>query len=189
MKLLIKTAFLLGVMFLTSSTCFAQFTADMLNTENGVTKTSKLSVLDPYYRMDMEENGENIFVIVDQETKVTRVFRPAEKMYMEMGSSGIMSQMNDVFQSINNLKETSEPTLAGTETINGYECEKYNVIRDGKTILTYWQSPSIKFPLKVINQMGDETTMELKNIKEGDVDKSLFQIPDGYQKMQMPGMK
>lgn len=186
MKLFITT---FSLTVLLSFACFAQFTADMVTTESGVTKTNKFYSENPFYRMDIEEQGQEGYVIVNRNEGVTKVVMPAEQMFMEISSTGMMSQMNDVFQSIDNLKETSDPTLIGTETINGYECEKYNVIRDGNTIMTFWQSTALGYPLKVINQLGNGMTMELKNIVEGDVDDSMFQIPDGYTKMEMPGMK
>ena len=53
----------------------------------------------------------------------------------------------------------------------------------------YWQSPYIEYPLKVISGANNDMVMELKNIVEGDVDDAMFQIPDGYTKMDMPGMQ
>ncbi len=63
---------------------YAQFTADMIQTEDGETSTIKLYVEDPFYCFEQEEEGEHIFVIVNQEEKVTRVLRPSIKMYIEM---------------------------------------------------------------------------------------------------------
>lgn len=172
--------------FLMCGSTLAQFTADMLQTEEGVTKTSKLYFEEPFYRMDVEEDGEKMFVVVDQKNKVTRVIRPSEKMYIEMGSQSMMSMANDVFQSIDNMKETYDAALVGTETINGFECAKYIISFEGKEMVTYWQSSELGYPIKVINTMANGMTMELNNIQEGDVDDSLFKIPEGYTKMEMP---
>ena len=96
----IKNALVLGLFFLISSTALAQFTADMVTTEGDVSKTSKFYVENPFYRMDMEEGGQKMFVVVNNETKTTRVFMPSEKMYMEMKSDDMKSLSNDVFQSL-----------------------------------------------------------------------------------------
>ena len=109
---------------------------------------------------------------------------PSNKMYMEMGSRDMMSMANDVFQSIEQQKETYETKLLGDEIISGYECEKYQLIFDGDVITTYWQSSQLEFPLKVISGPNSEMVMELTNINEGDIDDSMFQIPDGYTKVE-----
>lgn len=181
--------FILNVIFglLMYSSALAQFTADMIQTQNGQTSTNKLYVEDPFYCFEQIENGEKIFVIIDKNLKVTSVVRPSEKMFIEMKSQSMMSRSNDVFQSIENLKATTNPDLIGKETINGYECEKYSVMRDGQEIMTYWQSTELGFPIKVINTLAGDMTMELKNIHMGDVDDSIFKIPSDYKKMEMPG--
>ena len=187
----IKNALVLGLLFLISSTALAQFTADMVTTEGDVSKTSKFYVENPFYRMDMEEGGQKMFVVVNNETKTTRVFMPSEKMYMEMKSDDMKSLSNDVFQSLEAQKQKYETKLVGEETVNGYECEKYQVIIDGSPVSTYWQSSEIEYPIKVISGEKQNMIMELKNIEKGDVDDAMFKVPAGFTKMEMPmpGMK
>ena len=186
MKLFITT---FSLTLLLSFACFAQFTADMVTTESGVTKTNKFYSENPFYRMDIEEEGQEGYVIVDRNEGVTKVVMPAEQMYMVMSSSGMQSMSNDVFQSIEKQKEQYETNLVGSETINGYDCEIYEVVIDGNVVSKYWQFPDIEYPIKVISGANNDMVMELKNIVEGDVDDSIFRIPDGYTKMDMPGMQ
>ena len=179
----------LGMLTLISSSAFAQFTADMVTTEGEVSRTGKFYVENPYYRMDMEENGQQMFVVVNNETKTTRVFMPSEKMYMEMKSDDMKSLSNDVFQSLEAQKQQYETKLVGEETVNGYECEKYQVMIDGSPVSTYWQSSEIEYPIKVVSGDKQNMVMELKNIEKGDVDDAIFNVPAGFTKMEMPGMK
>ena len=187
----IKNALVLGLFFLISSTALAQFTADMVTTEGDVSKTSKFYLENPFYRMDMEEGGQKMFVVVNNETKTTRVFMPSEKMYMEMKSDDMKSLSNDVFQSLEVQKEKYETKLVGKETVNGYDCEKYQVMIDGSPVSTYWQSSEIEYPIKVVSGQNQNMVMELKNIEKGDVDDAMFKVPAGFTKMEMPmpGMK
>ena len=186
MKLTIR---ILSLTIIFSFTCFAQFTADMVVTEGEAVRTNKFYSQNQYYRMDIEEEGQEGYVIVDRNEGVTKVVMPAEQMYMEMSSTGMQSMSNDVFQSIEKQKEQYETNLVGTETINGYECEKYEVLIDGSVVSTYWQSEDIEYPIKVISGANNDMVMELTKIEPGDVDDSMFQIPEGYTKMDMPGMK
>jgi hypothetical protein len=161
----------------------------MVVTEGETTRTNKFYSENQFYRMDIEEEGQEGYVIVDRNEGITRVVMPAEKMYMEMSSTGMQSMSNDVFQSIEKQKEQYETNLAGSETLSGYDCEKYEVLIDGNVVSTFWQSADIEYPIKVISGANNDMVMELTNIEEGDVDDSLFQIPDGYTKMDMSGMK
>lgn len=168
---------------------YAQFTADLIQTENGISKTGKIYFEDPFYRMDLQEQGENFYVLVDQKNKLTKVVRPKEKMYIEMSSTGMSSIQNDVFQSVEKQKQMYETKLVGTEDINGYECKKYDVLIDGKPATTFWQSTKLDFPLKVVTGKNNNMIMELKNIKPGDVDNSYFIVPDDFKKVEMPVKK
>ncbi|MEJ2104186.1 MAG: DUF4412 domain-containing protein [Ignavibacteriaceae bacterium] len=176
------------LLMLFSSTSFAQFTADMVTTEGDVSRTSKLSYESPYYRMDMEEGGQQMFVVVNTKEKLTRVFMPSQKMYMEMKSDDMKSMQNDVFQSLEAQKQKYETKSLGKETVNGYECEKFQVIADGSPVTTYWQSSEIEYPIKVVSGENQNMVMELKNIVKGDVDDALFKVPAGFTKMDMPNM-
>lgn len=176
------------VIFISGLT-LAQFTADMIQTSDGETTISKLYVEEPFYCIEQEEDGNAVRVIVNKNEQITRVVRPSDKMYLEMGSMGMLSKVNDVFMSVEDLQSSTDAKLLGKEEVNGYSCDKYVVNRDGKDVMTFWISSELGFPIKVENTMGNKTTMELKNIKEGDVEDSIFQIPAGFTKMQMPGMK
>jgi hypothetical protein len=187
----VKNRAVLVIIILLSSSSLAQFTADMVTTEDDVFRTSKLFVENPFYRMDMEENGQKMFIVVNNETKTTKVFMPSEKMYMEMKSDDMKSLSNDVFQSLEAQKQKYETKPLGKEIVNGYECEKFQVMIDGSPVSTYWQSPDIEYPIKVISGEKQNMVMELKNIEKGDVDDALFKVPAGFTKMEMPmpGMK
>ena len=65
------------------------------------------------------------------------------------------------------------------------------MVANGSPITTYWQSPEIEYPIKVVSGEKQNMVMELKNIVKGDVDDALFKVPAGFTKMQMPtpGMK
>jgi hypothetical protein len=73
----------------------------------------------------------------------------------------------------------------GTETVNGRSTDHWQITHKDGNISDVWIDNSLHFPIKTVSQ---GTTWELTNIKEGPQDASLFQIPAGYRKMDMPGM-
>jgi len=184
----IRTCALMMFLIFLSSSAIAQFSADMVTTNGDVTQTSKFYSEKPYYRMDMEEGGQQMFVVVNTKTNITQAFMPSQKMYMEMKSDDIQSASNDVFQSLEEQKKKYETKMVGKETVNGYDCEIYEVMADGSIVTTYWQSAEIEYPIKVVTGENQDMIMELKNIEKGDIDDALFQVPAGYTKMDMQGM-
>jgi outer membrane lipoprotein-sorting protein len=78
--------------------------------------------------------------------------------------------------------EQDRQNLIGTEMLNGYETEKY-ALKSGphQMARTVWFSKKLGIPLKV--ESADKSMVAvMKDIKEGGVDDSLFEIPAGYQK-------
>ena len=167
----------------------AQYSADMQVTQNGETKVMKLFVEQPYYRMDINEDGQEMYIIVNNKDNTTQMIMPEQKTYMEMSTAGMQSSQDDIFKQIEKEKSKYETKVVSKETVNGYECDKYEIRDKGKLISTFWQSPKFEFPIKAITDDGEKTTMELKNIKEGNVDANLFKVPSGFTKMKIPGMK
>ncbi len=54
----------------------------------------------------------------------------------------------------------------GTETVDGYECEKKLISGQGQDLVTAWESKQLGFPVKIINHLSKDMFMELKNIQE-----------------------
>lgn len=168
-----------------------QFTADMsvkLHYENEAT-THTLYVGDAKYRMDQEEEGQEVVVLVDQEKGMTYVLLPSEKMYMEMPNDDMQSLMNDPFQAAKFTETIGEKSKIGSEKLSGYASDVYAIKRDGDVIMKLWVSEKLGFPLKIVIPGESGRTMELKNIKEGKPNEELFTMPTGYRKVTDPGQR
>ena len=161
----------------------AEFKADMVLGQSGRTKTGIFYIKGSKYRMDQRDDGQQIIVIADPDAGVTRVLVPARKMYMEMKSDDPRSQMNDPFQGVKHLATLAKAQKLGSERVSGYACDKYLFRDQGKDLMTKWVSKKLKFPIKIVNHISQGMFMELKNIQEGDMGDTLFQIPAGYTKM------
>lgn len=164
----------------------AEFSADMVHKMGTMTSEGKIYVKGKKTRME-GGMGQGI-TIVDGDAGTVWVLQPAQRMYMEMKKG---AQTMQPTQADEELAKVADKKLMGTETVNGYQCEKYlYTYRDKKLgTLTQWVSPKLGYPLKMIHASAEgETTFEYRNIKEGGVADSLFQIPSGYTKMEMPGM-
>ncbi len=56
--------------------------------------------------------------------------------------------------------------------------------KNGK-VSNIWIDQKLHFPIKTVSE---DSSWELSNIKEGEPSASLFEIPSGYQKMDMGSM-
>lgn len=166
-----------------------QFTAEMTETihHNNEVRTSMIYVKDAKYRIEEEEEGQKVVVLVDQEEGLTRVLLPADKMYMEMASDDMQSLMNDPFQAAKFTETIGEKVKTGTEKISSYECDVYAIRRDGDDIMRLWVSRKLSLPVKIEIPGKGGRTMQLENIKPGSLEDILFTLPDGYAKIEEPG--
>ena len=73
--------------------------------------------------------------------------------------------------------------------VNGYLCDKYEYdYHDPNSGSLYmWHAKKLDYPIKIdYNAPSFPMYTEYKNIKEGGVSDSLFEIPSGYT--QLPGL-
>ena len=100
-------------------------------------------------------------------------------------------------QSKDDLSEYQiEQSVVGTEKMNGVETTKSKIIMTGKDgskmggfMWTTKEGIQVKLDAIAIDKNSkDRFKMELTNIKISKQDPALFEIPKGYEKMDMPGM-
>jgi hypothetical protein len=169
-----------------------QFSADMTTKHGGESTQGKIYFGSNKIRMDMNAGGRDMQMITDILKKTSYMIMPQQRMYMEMSATGPMAgargRTPDVKPVDPNNPCANQPGVTckkvGTETVNGRACDKWEFTGDGKH--TAWIDQKLHIPVKTVS--SDGATMELTNIKEGAQPASLFEIPAGYQKMDMGGM-
>ena len=183
--------FLMGVAIFLRAQAPPQFKADMqMSGPGGGTMNGKMYVGGTKVRMELGMGGMSQIMIVDISKKIVYTLMPDQKMYMEMptDSPGSMRapKMNPMDPA--NPCTTAGVTICkrlGTETVNGYPAEKWELKIDGQQ-MTAWIGTKLRLPIKT--QGTDGSTMEFRNIVEGAQPANLFVVPAGYQKMDMGGM-
>lgn len=195
--------FLWVVLFSLTPAVLAQdeFSADMYNTLNGKDKDmvqqAKIYMVKDKLRMEPQQRGEGMggVVIVNMATQTSTVLMPQQKMYMEMPyGQGPQRQAFSFFRTgdVSNACGDWQKLPAnhgatcrkvGNETVNGRNTVKYEGIKADGTTDYVWLDPNLRFPVKWQSKNG---AGELRNISVGSQPASLFTVPAGYQKMQMP---
>jgi len=181
------------------------FSADMSTTSaNGnLNMSGKMYISLPRMRIDMTNAGQqkssgpmggNMSMIVDGPAKTMYMLMTDQHMYMEFPTDQ-NSPMTQRMPKFSDMLKGSDPCAgregatckkAGTESISGRTCDKWEVTEKSGKTETIWMDQKLHFPIKVIS--GDITTL-YSNIKEGPQDASLFKIPDGYRKFDMGSMQ
>ena len=165
-------------------------------------RTAKIFVGDGQYRMDLhvqDKRGRgNPIIIVDRKAGRTLLLDAKTKTYEEAKNFTFRAYMLDPFQSVETLERTVEKKTAGTETLAGYVCDKYEYFDGSAKLAEVWYSRELQFPIKIhiVSGRGEgsinvktnigDTRVELRNIKEGPVDPGLFRIPEGYARAKRP---
>lgn len=167
----------------------ADFTADMVQTMNGKpAMNGKASIKEGRMRMDVSMEGQRQIVITDPAAGKVLMLMPEAQMYMEMKMDP--AQMGAAALQEGKTEEGQWRVL-GRESLDGWECEKraFDYKDKSKGELTAWFADKLGYPIRTVYKSGADTmTMEFRNIRQGAVDASLFTVPAGYQRMNMPGM-
>jgi len=188
-------ALLIASTFSLAQTEFSGEVADLQKPDKAPTKV--------YFGKDkmrfdsQDKNTQGGSVILDFTSQSYLVLMPQRHMYMEMPAQmmdkrGMFSffRTGDVENACGDwlkLATNKGGTChkVGNETVNGRSTVKYEGTNSSGDANTVWLDPKLRFPVK---WQGKNSSGELRNIQEGSQSASLFEVPAGYNKMDMGGM-
>jgi hypothetical protein len=161
-----------------------EYSADFTITTRDQGKTSgKMYAKQDKFRMDFKY-PDDVSAINRLDKKILWNVMHREKMYIEMP----LDQKNKP-RVEEKFEGEIERKLVGKETIDGHPAEKYlitYIANDTKQQVYQWWATDIRFPVKT-SAVDGSWEQEYKNIKIGSQPDSLFEVPAGYTKFQMPG--
>lgn len=156
-------------------------------TKGNFSSTSKVISKDGKQRIEQNANGKKSVTIVRPDKKLVWMLMPEQNMFMEMP---LDVKNQDIFSNMQDSKVKTDKEFLSNETVENHPAKKYHVTtsRDGKKESSgfIWEASDLNnFPVKYQNE--DKTaTMVWKNINFDPVHDSIFEIPSGYKKMEMP---
>ena len=159
------------------------FCADMeTKAKNGqVMVMGKMCVKGQKSRHEMNQGGRQMIMINRPDKHVAWSLMPQSKQYMEVPVSE--DEMGDQPENWNQDLQ-KEGKFLGKETVNGVECNKYELSEDQHKV-TYWISVKDNIPVRILSE---EMEVNYKNIRTGNVPNKLFEIPAGYRKLNIPNI-
>lgn len=166
----------------------AEFSADMVQTMQGKQlPPGKAYVKEDKLRTERSMAGRDQIMIMDRTQARVVMLLPDSKNYMEMR----LDPAKMGAAALKDKNEYGQWRAVGRETVDGWDCEKrvFDYKDKSQGELTAWFADKLGYPVKTVYKgEGGTMVMEYKNIKTGQVDPALFEVPAGYQKMAMPGM-
>ena len=180
-----KILFLFLTVCLFAGTALAtEFSADTVMTHReGMKMTGKMYFKADKFRMDMK-SPQAMTTITKVDKNIMWNIMHDQKMYMEMPMDLRNKPMVE-----EKFDGEIERTEVGSETIDGHPTKKYLItVKTDDTVqkVYQWWATDIHFPVKTAAFDGS-WTQEFKNVSLEKQPDSLFEVPSGYRKFQMPG--
>ncbi len=165
---------------------FKNYSADMVITASHGSTSSRVYATNLKQRMEMKTEGQENIVITRFDRKKAYMCMKAQKMCMEMP---LMIQKQDIQSMMNDPDVKVDRQFLSNETVDGHATKKYHIVitRNGKSEQSgfMWEAADLNnFPVKWQSE-DKNSTITWKNISFSSIPDGLFEIPQGYKKMEM----
>jgi len=178
--------------------CQTEFSADVFDNQKQASQ-SKIYFAKDKVRFESADKDPRRggALIMNLATQTSTVIMDQQHMYMEMPAQMASQRMAYNFFRTGDVESACSDWAqlpankggtchkVGSETVNGRSTVKYEGTNAKGGSTTFWIDPKLRFPVKW--QAGNNGG-ELRNIQEGSQPSSLFEIPAGYKKFEMPNM-
>jgi hypothetical protein len=182
--------------------CAQDFSADIASLKPGDHMgLTKMFVSGNKVRMEGEGMMAGGAAIYDLDQHKYYMLMPQRQMYVEFGQrmplrtfafwrptdvNNACPEWKNLAEQLNTRNKIGTCRKVGNDTVNGRSAVEYEgTSTDGKKGRG-WVDSKLRWLIKYADDQGGG--MEFRNIQEGSQPSSLFEIPAGYQKMDMGGM-
>lgn len=149
----------------------------MVTTSANVNITGTVWAKKNKMRMETTEQGQNVVIFIDTDTKTMYLYMPAQNTAMKMD----LSQAPESASTDANSILQYNPTILGTETLDGKLCEVIQYTANGATSKVWlWQDKGLPVRIQSTTSSGI-TTIDFKNYDFSDIPDSQFDLPAGAQ--------
>jgi len=157
---------------------------DLVMTGPGVpTMTQKIWVKKNKMRTEMTQQGQTQVILIDIDARTMYMYMPEQNLAMKIDFSPTTKSAVEEAKSIQNYN----PTVVGTETIDGKVCLVVEYTVEGATTKAWiWEEYGFPIRMEVMTTAG-KATVEYKNIEFVDIPDSMFELPPDVEIIQQPG--
>lgn len=177
----------------------AEFSADVVDLQRSGTP-AQARIYFTKDKMRAEPQGGSAHgggaVIVNLAAQTSIILMTQQHMYMEMPAQNQAQRLGYAFFEADDVEnactywqksghnQSGTCHKIGSDSVNGRSAVKFETTNSNGDVSHFWLDSKLRFPIKwdTKNSSG-----ELRNIQEGAQPASLFEVPAGYTKMQIPG--
>lgn len=167
----------------------AEFSAETIIDQLGQKQKVRLYIKGQNMRQEMVDTfGQKQILITGPGMGQTFMLYPETKTYMALPA---VAALSPVGQDDEALKKIGTRQLIGQENVNGYLCDKYEIVFHNKYRgrMIVWVARKLNYPIRMTQVDGPPVGAlhrELTNIEEGGVSDSLFKVPGDYREIKKP---
>ena len=175
----------------------AEFSADIFDLQKS-TSQAQAKIYFTKDKMRAEPQGTTRgagAIIMDFSKQTSVVIMTQQHMYMEMPAQSQSQRIGYAFFETGDVENACGDWQkaghndgrschkVGSDSVNGRSAVKYESTGSNGETNHFWLDTKLRFPIK---WEGKGSSGELRNIQEGAQAASLFEVPAGFTKMQMP---
>ena len=147
----------------------------------------KIYARENLFRMDMENKGDEMNMIMRFDRQVMWTVMPKQKSYLEVS----LKLGNNFYEKMRDPKAKIEREDLGKERVGQYNTTKYRfrVTSEGETHTgLIWAADELNgFPVRMADEKN-EVTIEFQDIQMTAPDMAVFEVPAGFQKVGAIGL-
>ena len=151
---------------------------DMVTTTaNNQTVTATMFVKKTKIRMETTQQGQNVVMLINSDTKTMYMYTPTQNTAIKLDFSQAPKSASDNSNSI----LQNNPTIVGTETLDGKVCTAIQYTASGGTSKVWiWTEKGLPVRVQATTSQGTSTT-DFKNYDFSDIADSMFELPAALQ--------
>jgi hypothetical protein len=175
----------------------SDFSADIVNLQKPGSAPVRIYLTKDKMRVETAGNSPHGggAMIMNFATQTSMVIMAQQHMYMEMPAQTqsqrigyAFFQTGDVENACGDWQKSGHHQdgschKVGSDSVNGRSAVKYEATNANGDVSHFWLDPKLRFPVK---WDGKNSSGELRNIQEGSQPSTLFEVPSGFSKMQIP---
>ena len=157
-----------------------EYSTDMVDVKSGKVVQKLAVVPDKIYSESFDDRGKReVISIIRMDQKKMYVFIEETKTYMELPFNKDKFTSADLNMGMVQTKQEK----VGAEAVSGYKADKFKITATAMGMTTtsfHWIAPEFD-PMPISTEEGG-AIQEMRSIKTGKPDASLFELPTGYKR-------
>ncbi len=165
-----------------------KFDVQVTSSEQKTAMTSKMWVEGGNMRWEGNVEGQQVIYLIRSDDQVAYLYMPSQGMAFQQDLSKAKEAVAEPPDEQSAGIHEQSPTVLGTEIWSGKNCLVVEGVSNKGDESKWWIWTKYGIPVKteITSHTGEFIVTELHNIETGDIEDSIFELPEGVQPTQYP---